>query len=58
MALTPSAGSVSDWFFCRMRALPCPGGEIGRRKGLEGNLSTQSGNAWCEWGQIRGNSSA
>ena len=32
----------------------CPGGEIGRRKGLK-ILSTQSGNYWCEWCQIRGN---
>ena len=32
----------------------CPGGEIGRRKGLK-ILSTQTGNFWCEWSQIRGN---
>ena len=32
----------------------CPGGEIGRRKGLK-ILSTQIGNFWCEWSQIRGN---
>ncbi len=31
-----------------------PGGEIGRRKGLN-RLSTQRGNGWCEWSQIRGN---
>jgi len=31
-----------------------PGGEIGRRKGLK-RLSTQLGNGWCEWSQIRGN---
>ena len=34
--------------------LPCPGGEIGRHKGLN-ELSTQEGNTWCEWSQIRGN---
>ncbi len=33
----------------------CPGGEIGRRKGLE-KLSTRRGNARREWGQIRGTS--
>ncbi len=32
----------------------CPGGEIGRRKGLK-ILSTRFGNSWCEWCQIRGN---
>jgi len=34
-----------------------PGGEIGRRKGLN-RLSSQYGNDWCEWSQIRGNLSA
>src|SRR5512138_1866806 len=34
---------------------PCPGGEIGRRKGLE-KLSTRLGNGRREWGQIRGTS--
>src|SRR5262249_33591984 len=34
----------------------CPGGEIGRRKGLEVNLSTRLGNGRREWGQIRGTS--
>ena len=34
-----------------------PGGGIGRRKGL-GDVSTQVGNAWREWSQIRGTLSA
>jgi len=38
----------------RVQYPPCPGGEIGRRKGLK-RLSTQFGNGWREWSQIRGN---
>jgi len=44
------------WTCLTIRPAPgCPGGEIGRRKGLEW-LSTRLGNGRREWGQIRGNS--
>ncbi len=42
----------------RYNGVVCPGGEIGRRKGLKIKLSTQLGNHWREWSQIRGNLSA
>lgn len=34
--------------------ITCPGGEIGRRKGLN-YIEHSAGNCLREWGQIRGN---
>ena len=39
------------------RIAACPGGEIGRRKGLN-EIEPRMGNSAVEWGQIQGNLSA
>src|SRR6185437_530852 len=54
---TPPRTSIPQAPATSLRIPPpeCPGGEIGRRKGLK-HLSTRLGNGRREWGQIRGNS--